>query len=165
MSGGIIGGNLSSLDSQSSIFDRTAASSAETSETANRLAADMEAGLSEVSEMMRSAFAQTAEEYDQIARDTQSQLDATEWTGARKDRAVATGEELTTSINQVNASQNDRVEAFKAGVIQLAQDMVGDMQASYGEALARARESFEAMQQDTTQMREGLEQIDAGGMR
>ena len=165
MSGGVIGGNLSSLDAQSSTFDRSAAGSEETASIANRLAADMESGLNEVSEIMRAAFAQTAEEYDQLARDTQAQLDGTEWTGARRDRAVAAGEELTTSINQVNATQSDRVEAFRTSVVNLAAEMVADMQASYGDALARARETFEAMQQDTTQMREVLEQIDSGGIR
>jgi ElaB/YqjD/DUF883 family membrane-anchored ribosome-binding protein len=165
MSGGIIGGNLSSLDAQSSTFDRSAGASEETSESAQRLAAEMETGLAEVSELLRSAFAQTAEEYDQIARDTQAQLDSTEWTGSRKERAVAAGQDLTTSINQVNASQNDRVGMFKDGVINMAQEMVEDMRAQYGDALARARESFDMLQQDTTQMREGLEQIDSGGMR
>lgn len=164
MSGGVIGGNLAGLESQSATFDRSAAGSEETSSQANRLAADMEQGLSEVSELLRSAFAQTAEEYNQLARDTQSGLDATEWTGQRRDRAVAAGEELTTSINQVNASQNDRVEAFKTGVIQMAQEMVADMQASYGDALARAQESFRVLESDTRQMREGLEQIDSGGV-
>lgn len=165
MSGGVIGGNLSALDAQSANFDRSAMSSQDTSSQANRLAADMEQGLTEVSELMRSAFAQTAEEYNQIAVTTQRNLESTEWTGARRDRALAAGEELTTSINQVNSTQNDRVEAFKTTVIQIAQEMVGDMQASYGEALTRAQESFATLQQDTTQMREGLEQIDSGGMR
>lgn len=165
MSGGVIGGNLASLDAQSTAFDRSAASSDETAQLANRLAGDMEQGLNEVSEVMRAAFAQTAEEYDQLARDTQANLDGTEWTGSRRDRAVAAGEELTTSINQVNATQNDRVEAFRQGVLQLAAEMVADMQASYGDALTRAREQFQTLQQDTTQMREGLEQIDSGGIR
>jgi hypothetical protein len=161
---GDVGGNLADLESQSSTFVQTQGSTEETASIANRLAGEMEAGLDEISETMRQTFAQTAEEYNQIARDTQAKLDGTQWVGGRRERAVAAGAELETSINQVNASQEGRVEAFRAAVVNMAADMVADMEASYGGALNQAREAFQTMESDVTAMRQGLEQIDAGGI-
>jgi hypothetical protein len=161
---GDVGGNLADLESQSSTFIQTAGSTEDTAATANRLAGEMEAGLDEVSEILRATFVATAEEYDQIARDTQARLEGTQWVGSRRERALAAGQELEAAINNVNASQEGRVEAFRAAVVNMAAEMVADMEASYGGALARARESFQTLESDVTGMRQGLEQIDAGGI-
>jgi hypothetical protein len=162
---GDVGGNLADLESQSATFVQTQGSTEDTAATANRLAVEMEAGLDEVSEILRATFAATAEEYDQIARDTQAKLTDTQWVGNRRERALAAGQELETSINNVNASQEGRVEAFRAAVVNMAAEMVADMEASYGGALAQAREAFQTMESDVTTMRQGLEEIDAGGVR
>lgn len=161
---GVIGGNLGSLTDLGATFDRSAAGSEETAALARRLAMEMERGLDEVSELLRSRFAAAAEEYGGLARDTQARLDATAWTGSRRERAIAAGEELTATIRSINASQEARVETFRVAVVQLAADLVADMEASYGSALHRAQEAFSAMQRNATQMRDGLEQIDAAGL-
>jgi hypothetical protein len=166
MSEGIIGGRLESLAAAQSTMESTADRATDSGSRGVQLTQTMEAGLEDITQALQGEFRALAAEFRELASQTQARLDATEWTGRRKEEAVRIGAEFEGEIRRVLDESEGFVEEFRAQATRAAQQAVEGIQTGFGGAMDRANESYRALGLEAATVRDQLAEIDAAsGLR
>ena len=161
MSEGIVGGRLESLTETQTTMDSTAQRATDSGSRGVQVTQNMEAGLEELTRVLQQEFHTLASEFREIAQQTQARLDATEWTGRRKEQAVAIGAEFEADIRRVLDDSETYVEQFRTQAIRAAQECVAAMQAGFGGAMERTNESYRSLGLEAATVRDQLAEIDS----
>ena len=160
MSDGIVGGRLESLTDTQSTMDSTAERATDSGARGVQVTQNMEAGLGELTQVLQNEFNALANEFREIAQQTQARLDATEWTGKRKEQAVAIGAEFEADVRRVLDESETYVEQFRTQAVKAAHECVEAMQAGFGGAMERANESYRNLGLEAATVRDQLSEID-----
>lgn len=161
MSDGIVGGRLESLTEAQATMDSTAERATDSGSRGVQVTQNMEAGLDELTQVLRSEFNGLASEFRELARQTQARLDATEWTGRRREQAVAIGAEFEADVRRVLDESESYVEQFRAQAVRAAQECVEAMRTGFGGAMRRADESYRSLGLEAATVRDQLSEIDS----
>jgi hypothetical protein len=166
MSEGIIGGRLESLTEAQSTMDDTAEQAGDSGSRGVQLTQNMEAGIEDLTEAMQREFHALASDFRELAGRTQQRLDATDWTGKRKEEAVRIGAEFQTEVRRVLDDSEGYVEEFRTQATRAAHQAVESIKAGFGGAMERANESYRALGLEAANVRDQLAEIDsASGLR
>jgi hypothetical protein len=166
MSQGIIGGRLESLSEAQSTMENTADKAGDSGGRGVQLTQNMEAGIEDLTEAMQREFHALASEFRELATQTQARLDATDWTGRRKEEAVRIGAEFQTEVRRVLDDSEGYVEEFRAQATQAAHQAVESIRSGFGGAMERANDSYRALGLEAANVRDQLSEIDsASGLR
>lgn len=157
---GMIGARLASLTETQQTMDATAEEAASSGARGVQIAQETEAGLAELTQRLQTHFQQMADELRTAAQRTQSRLDAAEWTGQRRERAVAVGAEFEADLRRVLDESTGHLEEFRARADQAAQACVEQVRGGFGAAMQRADESYRALGAEAAAVRDQLAQID-----
>lgn len=160
MSDGIVGGRLASLTDTQSAMDATADRATDSGSRGVQVTQRMEAGLQDITRGLQHEFNALANEFREVAQQTQARLDATEWTGRRKEQAVAIGAEFEADVRRVLDESEGYIEQFRAQAIRAATSCVEAMQAGFGGAMERANESYRSLGLEAATVRDQLSEID-----
>jgi hypothetical protein len=160
MSEGIVGGRLESLTETQSTMDQTADRASESGARGVQVSQRMESGLQELTQVLQQEFQSLANEFRDIAQQTQARLDATEWTGKRKEQAVAIGAEFEADVRRVLDESESYIEQFRTQTINAAQECVSAMQSGFGGAMDRANDSYRNLGLEAATVRDQLSEID-----
>ena len=161
MSEGIVGGRLESLTETQSTMDTTAQRATESGSRGVQVTQRMESGLQELTQVLQQEFQALANEFRDIAQQTQARLDATEWTGKRKEQAVAIGAEFEADVRRVLDESEGYIEQFRTQTITAAEECVSAMQSGFGGAMERANESYRSLGLEAATVRDQLAEIDS----
>lgn len=161
MSDGIVGGRLASLTDTQSAMDTTADRATDSGSRGVQVTQQMESGLEEITQVLQREFNALANEFRDIAQQTQARLDATEWTGRRKEQAVAVGAEFEADVRRVLDESEGYIEQFRTQAVRAAQDCVEAMEAGFGGAMQRANESYRNLGLEAATVRDQLSEIDS----
>jgi ElaB/YqjD/DUF883 family membrane-anchored ribosome-binding protein len=166
MSEGIIGGRLESLADAQSTMESTADQATDSGSRGVQLTQKMEAGLDDLTQALQGEFRSLASEFRQLASQTQARLDATDWTGKRKEEAVRIGAEFERDVRRVLDESEGFVEEFRTQAVRAAHQAVESIQTGFGGAMDRANESYRALGVEAATVRDQLAEIDASsGLR
>jgi HAMP domain-containing protein len=165
MSDGIVGGRLESLTDTQSAMDATADRAADSGSRGVQVTQQMESGLQEITQVLQTEFNALATEFRELAQQTQARLDATEWTGRRKEQAVAIGAEFEADVRRVLDESEGYIEQFRTQAIRAATECVEAMQAGFGGAMERANESYRNLGVEAATVRDQLSEIDRSSGR
>lgn len=160
MGEGIVGGRLESLSEAQTTMDATADRATVSGSRGVQVTQHMEAGLDELTSVLQSEFAALANEFRDLARQTQARLDATEWTGRRREQAVAIGAEFEADVRRVLDESESYVEQFRTQAVRSAHECVEAMRAGFGGAMERANESYRHLGLEAATVRDQLSEID-----
>lgn len=160
MSEGIVGGRLESLTDTQATMDRTAEAATDSGSRGVLLTRRMESGLEDLTQVLQHEFHALADEFRATAQQTQARLDATDWTGRRREQAVAVGAEFEADVRRVLDESETYVERFRAQAVRAAQECVEAMQAGFGGAMQRANESYRSLGLEAATVRDQLAEID-----
>lgn len=161
MSEGIVGGRLESLTETQGTMDTTAQRATESGSRGVQVTQRMESGLQELTQVLQQEFQALATEFRDIAQQTQARLDATEWTGKRKEQAVAVGAEFEADVRRVLDESEGYIEQFRSQTIRAAEECVSAMQSGFGGAMERANESYRHLGLEAANVRDQLAEIDS----
>jgi ElaB/YqjD/DUF883 family membrane-anchored ribosome-binding protein len=161
MSDGIVGGRLESLTETQSVMDTTADRASDSGSRGVQVTRQMESGLQELTQVLQGEFNALANEFREIAQQTQARLDATEWTGKRKEQAVAIGAEFEADVRRVLDESETYLEQFRDQALRAATACVEAMQAGFGGAMERANESYRSLGLEAATVRDRLSEIDS----
>lgn len=160
MSEGIVGGRLESLTETQTAMDSTADRATDSASRGVQVTQNMESGLAELTRVLQSEFNALADEFRELAQQTQARLDATDWTGRRKEQAVAVGAEFEADVRRVLDESATYIEQFRTQAVRAAHDCVEAMQAGFGGAMERATESYRNLGLEAATVRDQLAEID-----
>lgn len=161
MSDGIVGGRLASLTETQTTMDTTADRATDSGSRGVQVTQNMEAGLEEITQVLQREFHQLATEFRELAQQTQARLDATEWTGRRKEQAVAVGAEFEADVRRVLDQSEGYIEEFRTRTVTAAHECVESMQAGFKAAMDRANESYRHLGLEAATVRDQLAEIDS----
>ena len=164
MMSGVVGGNLESLSTTSSTFTSTGASASESGQLGVQFGDQMREGLDEVTRVLQDQFTSMAEEFRSLASTTQSELNSTDWEGARRQRALEVGEQLKTDVDAVIDASETHISSFRTDIVNAAVTAAESLRSEFQTAMDTANENYAAISKDASQMREGLANLDAGGL-
>ncbi len=161
MNEGIVGGRLESLTDTQSAMDSTADRATDSGSRGVQVTQQMESGLQDITQVLQNEFNALANEFREIAQQTQARLDATEWTGKRKEQAVAIGAEFEADVRRVLDESEGYIDQFRTQAINAATECVEAMQAGFGGAMDRADESYRNLGLEAATVRDQLSEIDS----
>lgn len=161
MSDGIVGGRLESLTETQSVMDTTADRATDSGSRGVQVTQNMESGLQEITQVLQHEFTTLADDFREVARQSQARLDATEWTGRRKEQAVAVGAEFEADVRRVLDESEGYLEQFRTRTVEAATECVDSIRAGFAAAMNRANESYRSLGMEAATVRDQLAEIDS----
>lgn len=138
----IIGADHASVEGSKGQFDLTGDAAQITGSDATSASREMEGHLDEIMALFKGQFEETAADLQQRVADHKSRLEATNWQGTSRERALAAEGELTTEIDRVLGQALEQVETFRSMMHSQADSFVAAVEGQFRQAMQEADAAY-----------------------
>jgi hypothetical protein len=142
MATGFIGGNLEDMETSAAVLDDTGAAALVSGTEAGTQVNELSAAVGESTNLLVSRFTATADGLRSEIGAAHSRLEATDWSGHSRDRAVEIKVELQAEIDRVLAAATDMMNAEKQAFVSRADELVSTVEQQFTSLMQQSNDRY-----------------------
>jgi ElaB/YqjD/DUF883 family membrane-anchored ribosome-binding protein len=157
---GKIGATVSSLVDVTKVSADTQGVATDTTARATQIANKLNADIEDTTTTLRTHFDETASQLRTAVHQHLSQVEASDWDGASKEKARTAASDLNTQITHVLESAQQGVEKFKTDMTTQSQNFLHAIDSEFNKVINDAGQRFSEFGVAVDRFRSALEQAD-----